>query len=129
MKNSSTADGSEQNKRRIIQRVGELAPRRLGARALIAEHFENLGELARRFADLYQRDIDRREQGRMMPDRLGEALAGQHGRADLPHHRTQLADVLVAGEQLEAVVEPGARLEQQGEVAGEDRDVLARAAR
>ena len=59
-----------------------------------------------------------------MPDRFGEALAGEHGGADLPHHRTQLADVLVAGEQLEAVVEARARLEQQREVAREDRDVL-----
>ncbi len=114
----------EQDEGRILQGVAQLAPRRLAARAFDAEHFEDLGELARGLADLHQRHIDRREQGRMAADRLGEALAGEHAGADLRHRPAQPADVLVGGEQFEPVVEPRARLEQQREVAGENGDVL-----
>jgi hypothetical protein len=55
---------------------------------------------------------------------LAEALACQDAGANLGDDRAQAADVGVARQQLERVVEPRARLEQQREIEGEHRHVL-----
>ena len=48
---------------------------------------------------------------------------------DLRDGRSQAADVCLAGEQFERVVDARAGLQQQREVAGEDRHVLGRCGR
>ena len=60
----------------------------------------------------------------MMQQRFRQAFAGEHAAADLRHHRTQAPNVDVDGEQIERIVDARAGLEQQRQIAGENRDVL-----
>ena len=60
----------------------------------------------------------------VMRNGIRKALAGEHGGADLGDHRPQPPDIDVGREQFERVIEPGARLQQQRQIEGEDSDVL-----
>jgi hypothetical protein len=59
----------------------------------------------------------------MIRYRIGETLASQQRRPDLCHHGAQPPDIGVAGQQFKGIVETGAGLEQQREVACESGDL------
>ena len=115
------ADRRDQHEGRILHRVRQLAAHRFRPRPLRAKHLEHLVERARNFADAHQRDIHRRKQRGMFGHRVGEALAAEQRRTQLRDHRAQPADIGVAGQEFERVVETRAGLQQQREIAGEGR--------
>ena len=61
----------------------------------------------------------------MGADRLGKTLPAQKRSAQSGDDRAQPADIGIAGEQLERVVEPRARLQEQREIAGKGRHLRA----
>ena len=114
----------QQDEARILQRVRDLAAQGFGPLPFVGEHLEDVRQLAGGLADLHQRQVDRREIGGMLGDRVGETLARQDAGADLAHDRAQPPDIAVVGEQLQPGVEARACLEKQRQVAGENRDVF-----
>ena len=77
-----------------------------------------------RLADANQRQIHRRKQQGVMRECLGEAFTGQHAAANLSDHGAQAPDVDVDGQQIKGIVDAGAGLEQQRQVAGKYRNIL-----
>ena len=72
-----------------------------------------------------ERDIDRRKDARMARNRVSEALAGKNCRRSIFLVVGRIRPISeVGGEQFQRLVDPGAGAQQQGEVAGEDGDVL-----
>ena len=57
-------------------------------------------------------------------DRVGEAFAGKDRGGDLCRRGSHAAEVRVGREQFQRVVDSGARAQQKGEIAGEDRHVF-----
>ncbi len=55
----------------------------------------------------------------MIGHRIGKALAGEQGGANLGHHRTHPPDIGIARQKLQGIVEARAGLEQQREIARE----------
>ena len=97
---------------------------RFRPRPFIGEHLEDVGELARGLAGLRQGDINRREIGGMLGDRLGKTFAGHDAGANFIYDRAQSSDIAIVGEQFEAIVEARACLEKQRKVAGKNSDVF-----
>jgi hypothetical protein len=93
----------------------------LGPRPLRSQHLEHLIECARDFADSYQRYIHGGKQGRVIRDRSGETFSGQKCRPQFTDHRTKPADIRVAREQFEGVVQTRTRLQKQRQIPGEGR--------
>ena len=113
-----------QQESRVSQRVGQAPAQNLGALTLDADRLENMHQISGRLADADERDIDRRKDARMVRNRVSEALSGKNCRGHLPRRRPHSADIKIGGEQFQRLVDPGAGAQQQGEVAGEDGDVL-----
>jgi hypothetical protein len=65
----------------------------------------------------------------MMRDRIGETLTRHDRSSDLRDGWAQASDIRFAGEQSERIIDARARLQQKGEVAGKDGDVLGARAR
>src|SRR6516164_1916569 len=107
-----------------MQGIRNLAPQRFRPHPFIRKHLEDINELARGLADLHERYIDWREKSGMLRDSLGETFSGQNSGANFVYDWTQSSDVAVVGEQLQPGVKASARFEEQGEVAGKDRDVF-----
>ena len=114
----------EQKESGIAQRVADPPPQRFGALALRRQRLEDGHQRAGGFADPDERDVDRRENLGMFGDRLAETFARKNRACERRRGRPHAAHLGVAGEQLERVVDAGARVQQQSQVAGENRDVL-----
>src|SRR5262249_23796730 len=57
----------------------------------------------------------------MSPNRLGKALSGEDAGLDLSHDRAQPADINIAGEKLQRIVNAGTGAQEQREIARERR--------
>ena len=123
-KEQQHAAGGAEHEQRIADGVAEPPLQRLGAAALVGQHFEHLIQRSGRFADADQRHIHRGKQPLMPRQGLGETFAGDDARADIGDHRPQPAEIAVGGEQFEAVIDPRARAQQQRKIAGENGDVF-----
>ncbi|MGY4361489.1 hypothetical protein ACVW0J_007982 [Bradyrhizobium sp. i1.7.7] len=122
-KKISTATGREQHEGRILQGAGHLAAQSLRARALGPDRLQNVVQRARHLADSDQGDIHGRKQRRLARKRFGKALAGHDRGLDGIDDRTKPADVHIACEQFERIIQPGTGLQEQSKVAREDRDI------
>ena len=60
------ADRSEQQERRIAQRIGDFASQRFSAAAIVGQNLQNFFKRSRDLADPYQRHIHRWKQGRVV---------------------------------------------------------------
>ncbi|MBA7712248.1 hypothetical protein ES703_121220 [subsurface metagenome] len=119
----------QENEGRIVECIGHLAAQRFGTRALKAKGLQNLIERPGHLADFDQCLVHRRKQRGMVCNRVGQAVSRQDRGPDFPDHRPQPPDVRVGNKQFESIIQPGAGLEQQSQVAREDRHILRPRAR